>query len=170
MMHIKLNTYDVECCRAMTKLSPEDFERLMDMVHPEPGTVKPQQVDFELGPDRPRPYLSGFLVSQVEMQWLLGLGLPLEVKRLRGQLVLEEHARADPGQPPGSTLTQYICNGGVGLLEIKRVHYEENACTDRIQKFLDAGWRLLSVCPPNDARRPTYILGHHDPDARYQSI
>lgn len=47
----------------------------------------------------------------------------------------------------------------VGLLEMDEVTWEEDACTERLQEQLNAGWRMIAVCPPNGTRRPTYILG-----------
>lgn len=40
----------------------------------------------------------------------------------------------------------------------------EDSCTDEIQAALNAGWRLLAVCPQPDSRRPDYILGRFNPD------
>lgn len=55
--------------------------------------------------------------------------------------------------------------GGVALTNIASVAYLEDCCTDILQGCLDNGWRILAVCPPNDARRPTYIIGHTDKGA-----
>ena len=59
-----------------------------------------------------------------------------------------------------------ISVSGVGLLQIAAIIVEEDACTDGIQDLLDAGWRILAVCPPNDARRPSYVLGHAERSMR----
>lgn len=45
------------------------------------------------------------------------------------------------------------------LLTYDEVTYLEDACTDNLQSFLNEGWRILAVCPPNAKRRPDYILG-----------
>lgn len=50
------------------------------------------------------------------------------------------------------------------LLAIQNVTWLEDACTQELQSMLDLGWRILAVCPPNDTRRPTYILGHTEKD------
>lgn len=47
----------------------------------------------------------------------------------------------------------------MALMYIDKVRVEEDCCTDNLQGFLDEGWRILAVCPPNSARRPDYILG-----------
>lgn len=50
----------------------------------------------------------------------------------------------------------------VGLMQVTHVCVREDYCTDALQGDLNKGWRILAVCPPNDARRPTYILGRFD--------
>lgn len=51
----------------------------------------------------------------------------------------------------------------LGLLAINEVQYMENACTEALQRELEAGWRILAVCPPLMERRPTYIIGRYNP-------
>jgi hypothetical protein len=51
----------------------------------------------------------------------------------------------------------------LGLLEVQHVILEEDCCTDRLEKYLSEGWRIIAVCPQPDQRRPDYILGHTDP-------
>ena len=58
-----------------------------------------------------------------------------------------------------------ISVANAGLYDVQSVRYEEDCCTNELGALLREGWRLLAVCPPNDARRPTYILGHRDPNA-----
>jgi hypothetical protein len=61
----------------------------------------------------------------------------------------------------GTTVQVHIPN--LGLLSMDEVDWMENACTQELQRRLDAGWRILAVCPPNMERRPTYILGRTRP-------
>lgn len=58
-----------------------------------------------------------------------------------------------------------ISVANVGLMQIQRVEVLEDCCTDELQRELDRGWRILAVCPPNDARRPTYVVGHMEKEA-----
>lgn len=50
------------------------------------------------------------------------------------------------------------------LLSITEVTHLDDCCTDYLQSYLNDGWRILAVCPPNAQRRPDYILGRgkHD--------
>lgn len=50
----------------------------------------------------------------------------------------------------------------LGLLNIKEVDVLEDICTDTLQKWLDEGWRIITVCPQPDKRRPDYILGRNE--------
>jgi len=49
----------------------------------------------------------------------------------------------------------------LGLLNINRVAYATDYCTEELQKLLHQGWRIIAVCPQPDQRRPDYILGMH---------
>lgn len=45
------------------------------------------------------------------------------------------------------------------LFSVDEVSWLEDACTEDLQKHLDDGWRILAVCPAENCRRPTYIIG-----------
>lgn len=47
----------------------------------------------------------------------------------------------------------------LALMYITEVTWLEDSCTNDLQAYLEDGWRLLAVCPPNAQRRPDYILG-----------
>jgi hypothetical protein len=47
----------------------------------------------------------------------------------------------------------------IGLLMMEKVAVLEDCCTNELQRWLDAGWRILAICPPNGTRRPDYIIG-----------
>jgi len=51
----------------------------------------------------------------------------------------------------------------LGLLCMTEVTHLDDCCTDELQGYLDQGWRILAVCPPNAQRRPDYILGRATP-------
>lgn len=50
----------------------------------------------------------------------------------------------------------------LGLLNVRKVTWAENCCTEVLQNYLDDGWRILAVCPQPDSRRPDYILGRNE--------
>lgn len=54
----------------------------------------------------------------------------------------------------------------LGLLSINETMLLEDSCTDALQEKLDAGWRIISIAPQPDQRRPDYILGRFNPDHR----
>lgn len=45
------------------------------------------------------------------------------------------------------------------LFSVDEVTWLEDACTDDLQRHLDDRWRILAVCPAENSRRPTYVLG-----------
>ena len=51
---------------------------------------------------------------------------------------------------------------GLGLLRIKTVDYVCDMCTEKLQRRLNEGWRIIAACPQPDQRRPDYILGLMD--------
>ena len=53
-----------------------------------------------------------------------------------------------------------------GLLAIREVMNLDDACTDALQGYLNEGWSILAICPPNATRRPDYILGRADEENR----
>jgi ethanolamine utilization cobalamin adenosyltransferase len=48
---------------------------------------------------------------------------------------------------------------GNELLKINDVRLLQDSCTDEVQRYLNDGWRILSICPQPDQRRPDYIMG-----------
>ena len=48
---------------------------------------------------------------------------------------------------------------GLGLININRLGFATDKCTEELQEILNRGWRILAVCPQPDQRRPDYILG-----------
>ena len=48
-------------------------------------------------------------------------------------------------------------------MNVKEVDVLYSPCTDKLQDWLDKGWRILSICPQPDERRPDYIVGRNTP-------
>ncbi len=65
-------------------------------------------------------------------------------------------------QHNGQLLQVHVPNNK--LIEFNEVEVWEDICTNELQRGLDEGWRIIAVCPPLEARRPTYILGRHNPE------
>lgn len=54
------------------------------------------------------------------------------------------------------------CNAPVAdgfLNQVDTVIIAEDLCTERLQDYLNSGWRILSICPQPNQRRPDYVLG-----------
>lgn len=49
----------------------------------------------------------------------------------------------------------------MGLLNINRLAFATDICTEELQTILHKGWRILAICPQPNQRRPDYILGMH---------
>lgn len=49
----------------------------------------------------------------------------------------------------------------LGMLSINQVGIAKDYCTEALQEKLNEGWRILTVCPQPDQRRPDYILGRY---------
>lgn len=128
-------------------LSPENYARLRTICTDLPETV-------------PNSHIFCCLPSLIDLdtdgRLLTELGFSFTIERFKGQINLVQQLA--PGmQGPAQTVHVHVPN--VGLLAVDEVELLSDACTDNLQRYLDEGWRILCVCPPNNARRPDYILG-----------
>ena len=57
-----------------------------------------------------------------------------------------------------------VHTGGGLLITYNDLKLKENCCTDELQRELNNGWRIVSVCVQNDQRRPDYVLGRYNPE------
>lgn len=78
-------------------------------------------------------------------------GVEITMSRISG-------LRSDSRELANTTYQISVAN--IGLMAVQLVEVLEDCCTDNLQNYLDRGWRILAVCPPNDTRRPSYIVGH----------
>lgn len=53
----------------------------------------------------------------------------------------------------------------LGLMNVNRLAFATDKCTEELQELLHEGWRILAVCPQPDQRRPDYILGMNVSDS-----
>lgn len=54
--------------------------------------------------------------------------------------------------------------GGGLIVTYNELKLKENCCTDELQRLLNDGWRIISVCIQPDQRRPDYVLGRYNPN------
>lgn len=100
-----------------------------------------------------------FLIDDEDASLLSNFDIEFKIKKFKGQMKV-----AVPGAPSSDAQTVHVHVPNVGLLSMTEVTWIEDACTEDLQRKLDDGWRILCVCPPNNQRRPDYILGRAKPD------
>jgi hypothetical protein len=104
-------------------------------------------------------YVHDLMMDSDEVAAWTEAGVDITMSRVKGL--------ASPGRGRDIPQAVYqIAVANVGLLQIQMVDYLEDCCTNELQGYLDKGWRILAVCPPNNTRRPTYIIGHFERDKR----
>lgn len=113
-------------------------------------------------PEDPEKYKSWYfggdmIVDEADLSFIKEHLPDIEIK-LRKVRGLANHSH--PNNMPNAIYQISVAN--VGLMQVVCVDVLEDACTEELQRWLDMGWRILAVCPPNDARRPTYIMGHFE--------
>ncbi len=137
------------------ELSEEAYHKLREAV-PVLG------LPFEYTEEKLKGWWPGDLVcDERDVEALTEAGIKVTIGRLKGL-----RYDGDRGSPLQAAVPQVsmISVAGSGLLSVREVTYREDCCTDALQQMLDDGWRILAVCPPNDTRRPDYILGRYDSD------
>lgn len=92
-----------------------------------------------------------------DVQYLTDLGLTVKISRVRG-MYCEELPKLGVPQPQGLQVVN-ISIPNAGLFAVKKLKVLENECTEYVDEWLAKGWRIVAVCPPNDTRRPTYVMG-----------
>ncbi len=97
------------------------------------------------------------VVDDLEVEAWTSAGVEVTMSRVRG---------LRSNDPDIHKTIYQISVANVGLMGIQRVNVLEDCCTDDLQYELDRGWRLLAVCPPNDTRRPSYVMGHFEKEVR----
>lgn len=96
------------------------------------------------------------VLDDVEMEAWTSAGIMVQTSRMRG---------LRSNSPDLQQTVYQISVANIGLMQVQRVKVLEDCCTDELQSYLDNGWRILAVCPPNDARRPSYVVGHIEKEA-----
>lgn len=90
--------------------------------------------------------------------YMLGGGKDLQSVQQRLKKMEDDHQLVVQHINDGKHVVSiHVAN--IGLLAIREVTNLDDACTDMLQDYLNKGWSILAVCPPNGQRRPDYILG-----------
>jgi len=108
-------------------------------------------------------------LSMDEAAAIEALGVKLDIEGVDGTMITKLKDRPSPSGyedtldrlREGSAVQ--IAIPDLGLMVINEVEVLDDSCTHRLQDYLDKGWRILAVCPPNAARRPDYVLGRKKP-------
>jgi len=124
--------------------------------------TKHPYLDLPIDQNELRDWWSGKFVGTFDdVAALAADGIECNIKRVRG--ILTE--RLIPDAVGAQNVINNVAIPNVGMFAVTRLRVLEDQCTDYVQRWLDDGWRIVAVCPPNDTRRPTYILGHMDYNA-----
>ena len=105
--------------------------------------------------------------SEADFWELVRRGFTPKARRIRGMPAdaLPDVAKV-PGFETAQTLIVNVSVPNAALFAVQKITWVEDACTENIQSMLNNSWRIVAVIPANDCRRPTYIMGHADPEAR----
>lgn len=118
----------------------------------------------ELGVSYNEAALSGstpFLIDANQFAEIQVRGIRIELKGI----AYESKVLAVPETSKPVAQAEYFNNrvqvhiSGPVLTHYNELMLCENACSDALQKHLDMGWRIVSVCVQPNNRRPDYILG-----------
>jgi hypothetical protein len=142
--------------KKISELSDTNYARLRDGVKSRLRDLLPE--DRSTFDADKFPYFNDYIIDAEEATaWTEIADVEVHMSRISGV--------ATPTVNPAQSVYN-ISVANIGLMQVERVRVEEDCCTDKLQGFLDDGWRLIAVCPPNDARRPSYILGHSNRSAK----
>lgn len=142
------------------ELDYTNAEKIKALSVPEYEAIKDRFPEFDL-PDlqeNVQSYITWRVIGTIhDVQFLTDHGLNCRISRVRG-LMDETLPKLGVPQPQGPQVVN-ITIPNIGLFAVKKLMVLENECTEYVDKWLSKGWRIVAVCPPNDCRRPTYILG-----------
>lgn len=143
-------------------MSDEDYEKLKQVL---PG----------LPPEKPTYDPSGtFILTDENIEIITNAKLQFVLSRegkaqavgtmlvkLQGRIDDIERAVTKKNFQEGNVVQ--IAIPDIGLMYIDEVKVLTDCCTDDLQEWLNEGWRILAVCPPNAQRRPDYVIGRRKP-------
>ena len=138
-------------------------DRLKELTPDQYAELRARYPEMDLPEDVSKAYTWSYyktLGTLDDVQWLSDLGLKTSVSRVRGMFSERLPELGVPETTGVQIVNVTIPNAG--LFSVQHVRVLKDECTDRLQSYLDKGWRIVAVCPPNDTRRPTYVIGHMD--------
>lgn len=125
-----------------------------------------------LDPEKKPEYPGAVIVDDDGLRAMAkyGLQITLDEENTKGCMLVKLQDKlealglkyADLSQAVAANAAVQIAIPDLGLMTIQTVTVLDDCCTDRLQEFLNEGWRILAVCPPNAKRRPDYVLGRSD--------
>lgn len=83
----------------------------------------------------------------------------LEFMELKTNKIINAFERFDKNVEFNERCNVHIPN--IGLLQINKLAYTTDTCTEQLQRHLNDGWKIIACCPQPDQRRPDYILGRY---------
>lgn len=137
-------------------LSPEAYAEIRTIA----DLDLPEKVE-----EMPSWYDMNFTGIMEDVSLLTKHGIEVRISRVRGILALSLPDITKLNIPVPTAEQSQIVNitiPNAGLFSVRTVRVVDDSCTDLLQRWLDDDWRIVAVCPPNDTRRPTYIVGHAD--------
>lgn len=147
-------TFNYSMKTAISDMSDETYQQLRE-----------EFPELELNEDKavePR-YWQEIHVDEQDFYKLVEYGLKPTAERIKGLIHDRLPSQIDQVFEPrvGPTYVN-LSVPNASLFQVTSVDVIEDACTNDLQQHLNDGWRIIAVCPPNDCRRPTYILGHFE--------
>lgn len=142
----EIRSFPEERQRALCERFPKYF-KMKDVKETSTGVTLKSEIK--------RTGYGDLILDSTEAQEITDAGVTLTVKSFKGTIPYKVD-----GVPPGSFDSLHIHLPNPVLASFVRVTCLTDCCTDDLQSSLDAGWRVICVCPPLNQRRPDYILGH----------
>lgn len=150
MFCCRLESPSYELKGPLKEMSAEDYDKFRRAVTS--LELPESQADLD------KWYVHGETIVDSEELEIISNVAPVRIRKVKG-LGTYIHNRV------GEVETKYqISVPNVGLLAVDTVEVLENCCTHELQQWLNRGWRILAICPPNDARRPDYVVGRTGKD------
>lgn len=155
ILSVRINTYSGK----WTDLSEQEYVDLREAI--------------PMLPEKKDPHLYQTLVVDDDgLRALSRLGLDINLKDHDGSgtMIVKLQDKLEALGLQQATLSRQIAENcavqiaipDLGLMTIQTVTVLTNCCTDTLQDYLDKGWRILAVCPPNSERRPAYVIGRKE--------